>query len=104
MSFTYDPASARGRVRLHLADTEEASAVFQDEELDALLALASGDVYRASALGALALASDGARQARAIAAGSLSVSRERVAEHYREQARLFLSLSGARESSLAEDA
>lgn len=103
MSFTYDPATAAGRVRLHLADTAEASAAFEDEEIDAFLALAGGDVPRASALAALALASDGARQARVLSAGTLTVSREGVAAHYRAQARLFLSLAGVGESSIAED-
>lgn len=50
MTYTYDLATDRGRVRLQIPDHDEAALVFQDEEIDALLAI------EASVSGAVALA------------------------------------------------
>lgn len=103
MAFTYDPATPAGRVRLHLADTDAAAYAFEDDEIDAFLDLAGGDVYRASALAALAVASDAARQARVVAAGNLRIDREGVADHYRLQARAFLAMAAVGEGSIYQD-
>ncbi|MCA9774531.1 MAG: hypothetical protein KC466_19080 [Myxococcales bacterium] len=103
MAFTYDPATPAGRVRLHLADTDAGAFVFDDAEIDAFLDLAAGDVYRASALASLSVASDAARQARAVAAGNLKIDREGVADHYRAQARAFLAMAAVGEGSISRD-
>lgn len=50
MAFTYDLSSDVGRVRLLIPDTVWASAIFQDEELSAFLAMETGSVRRAVAL------------------------------------------------------
>lgn len=39
MAFSYDPTTPRGLVRLIIADSNEAGHVFEDNELDAFLAL-----------------------------------------------------------------
>lgn len=49
MTFTYDPTSPRGQVRLLLTDIDEATAVFTDDEIDAFLALEGENVKRAAA-------------------------------------------------------
>lgn len=102
MAFTYDVTTDRGRMRLHLADTDAAAYVFEDEELDAFLELGAGDVFRSSALASLAAASDAARQARAFAAGNLRIERDDIPEHYRRQARALLALAGVGEGSVVE--
>lgn len=38
-SFSYDPSTDIGRVRQHMADTREATAVFSDEEITAALSV-----------------------------------------------------------------
>jgi hypothetical protein len=49
LTFTYDTTTDRGRVRLLCRDTVEAAAVYEDEEIDAFLALGSGQVLLAAA-------------------------------------------------------
>jgi hypothetical protein len=49
MAFTYDVSTDRGRVRLLLNDVDAATAVFQDAEIDAFLALESASVKLAAA-------------------------------------------------------
>lgn len=48
MPATYDPTTDVGRVRLLIADTDEANAVLQDEDIDAFLDM-EGDVRLAAA-------------------------------------------------------
>lgn len=49
MTFTYDTATDRGRVRLLIADTDSANPVFTDAEIDTFVAL-EGDVFTSAAL------------------------------------------------------
>lgn len=49
MAFTYEPATTRGQVRLLCRDTVEATALYQDEEIDIFLALGGGQVLLAAA-------------------------------------------------------
>jgi hypothetical protein len=51
MGFSYAPKNpaARDKVRRKIGDTQAANPVFQDEELDAILVEASGDVLMAAA-------------------------------------------------------
>src|SRR5258708_31123537 len=50
MSFSYDPTTTAGQVRLLITDTDSANALFSDEEITAFLALESGVVRRAAAM------------------------------------------------------
>lgn len=56
MSFTYDPASPIGQVRFKVGDTDEATAVLTDEEINQLLAEHSDHVLRAAVSAARSLA------------------------------------------------
>lgn len=51
MSFTYDLTTDLGKVRLLVNDVDQANAVFTDDEINAFLALESGNVKRAAAQG-----------------------------------------------------
>ena len=58
MAATYTAgASARDNVRLLIADTDASNAVFEDEELDALLVLESSNVLRTAAMALETIAS-----------------------------------------------
>lgn len=66
MTFTLDPSTDRGRVRLLVGDTDTsttANQIFRDAEIDSFLALESNDVYAAAAAAASSIASSQARQA-----------------------------------------
>lgn len=58
MAFTYDLNNSIGKVRLLIPDTQEATAVFSDEEITAFLALESASVRRATALALETIASN----------------------------------------------
>lgn len=47
--FTYDPSTPAGRVRLLATDTDADHAIFQDDEIDAFLAMESDSIKRAAA-------------------------------------------------------
>ena len=60
MAFTYDPTTDRGRVRLLVADTNDADAtlqIFTDAEIDAFLDLNDQAVLLAAAMAAESIAS-----------------------------------------------
>jgi hypothetical protein len=57
MGFTYELSAAAGRVRLLVPDNDSANYVFDDNEIDAFLAL-EGDVRRAAALALETIASN----------------------------------------------
>ena len=57
MTVSYDLATNVGKVRLLIPDRDQATPVFQDEEITALLGL-EGGVHRAAALGLETIASD----------------------------------------------
>jgi hypothetical protein len=50
LAFTYDVATYRGQVRLLIADTDSASVLFEDDEIDAFLSLAQNNVFLAAAM------------------------------------------------------
>ncbi len=49
MTFTYDPSTSRGRVRLLATDTKETNPIFEDAEIDVFLDLNDGEVLLAAA-------------------------------------------------------
>ena len=57
MGFTYELSAAAGRVRLLVPDNDSANYIFDDDEIDAFLAL-EGDVRRAAALALETIASN----------------------------------------------
>lgn len=91
-TYSGDPdANDRDAVRFLVGDTVEASAIFQDEEIDWLLTQNS-NVYFAAALGADAAASQFSSNAKAgvktktVGALSISYSNTERAEEYRTMA------------------
>jgi hypothetical protein len=58
MPRTYDPTTSRGRVRLLIGDTSAAPGIFDDAEIDALLALSGQSVFGAAATTAERIACD----------------------------------------------
>jgi len=48
--FTYDVNTNRGRVRLLITDRDAANEIFDDNEIDAFLAMVSNSVFRAAAV------------------------------------------------------
>ena len=48
MAFTYDITTDRGKVRLLIGDTVDAGHQFEDAEIDAFLAMASGSILTAA--------------------------------------------------------
>ncbi len=49
MAFTYDVTSDAGKVRLIITDTDAANPIFNDDEVDAYLALKGGSILLAAA-------------------------------------------------------
>lgn len=60
MTFTYSLSQPRGQVRLLIKDTVIGTAVFTDEELDALLLMEASNVKRSAALALETMASNDA--------------------------------------------
>lgn len=56
MAITTDPTTSVGRVRLLIADVNEANALFEDAQIQAFLDMWSGSVFRAAAQAAEAIA------------------------------------------------
>lgn len=86
MSFTYDPSTDVGRVRLLIKDKAE-PALFSDEELEALLSMEGGSVFLAAANALDAIATDQVMVMKVIKlVGSLETDGAKVAASIREQA------------------
>ena len=69
MSYTYDPTTDRGRVRLLVRDTDEKSYVFSDAEIDVFLALAESDVFLAAAMACRNLTGRGVKEFTGVSLG-----------------------------------
>ena len=66
MAFTFDPTTARGKVRLLISDTDDVTAlnqVFNDAEIDAFLALESNEIFAAAATALESMAANASRSA-----------------------------------------
>lgn len=88
MSATYDPTVDVGKVRLLAGDVpdEQDDAVFDDDEIDAFLALADGDVRRAAATCLRANAANEALLAKRIRLQDVETDGPAVARELRQQA------------------
>lgn len=99
MAFTFAPGTARGKVRLLVADTDtvtEANQVFTDAEIDAFLSLESGEVYAAAAAAAQSMAAMSARSAiKYIAERILEIDKKDIPKHFLALAKQY------REQSIA---
>ena len=63
MAFTYNLATAAGRVRLLIGDRNASSYIFEDDEITEFLSIWSSDVALAAAQALRSIAADSARQA-----------------------------------------
>ena len=72
-TFTSDPATNIGKLRLYLSDAKEQGAYFYDEELQVFLDKA-GSVEGAAGLGALAILAGRSRRTRAITQDGVSIN------------------------------
>ena len=86
MSFTYDVTTPRGQVRLLLSDVDAATAVFQDAEIDAFLALEGDSVKLAAAQAIDANATNEALASKVIKDHQLSTDGAKVADAMRKHA------------------
>lgn len=57
-ALTYDLTTSVGRVRLLIPDRDLTNAVYQDDELEAFLAIEGGNIHRAAALALETIAAD----------------------------------------------
>lgn len=88
-SFTFDPDTKRGQVRLLIADTNVGDAdrrIFSDAEIDAFLSLESEDVYGAAATACRSIAASASKSAIAWRALERRFDKKQVPNHYRELA------------------
>jgi hypothetical protein len=88
MSVTYTPgASARDNVRLLIADADVTAAVFEDEELDALLVIESSNVLRTAAMALETIASSQALTLKVMSLMDLRTDGAAVSRELRARAR-----------------
>ena len=86
MTFTYDPTTDLGRVRLLIPDTVSTDAYFEDAEITAFLSLNDGDVRLAAAQALDTLASSNALILKVITQNGVSTNGAAVATALRAQA------------------
>jgi len=102
MAATYTAgASARDNVRLLIADTDVTNAVFEDEELDALLGLESSNVLRTAAMALETIASSQVQVLKVIRLMDLTTDGAAVSRELR--ARAVALRARADEMEAAED-
>lgn len=86
MSFTYQPGTSRGRVRLLISDVDQTTATFTDEEIDTFLTLEDDDVRLAAAQALDTIASNEALVSKRIRLLDLQTDGPAVAKALRERA------------------
>ena len=86
MTFTYDPTTDRGRVRLIITDTDSTHEIFNDGEIDAFLDLSDQDIRLASAQALDTIASSEALVQKRITQMDLSTDGPAVARALRDHA------------------
>jgi hypothetical protein len=86
MAFTYDTGSARGQVRLLMADTDFNKPIFEDAEVDVFLTLET-DVLRAAAMGLETIASSQVMTLKVIKLMELQTDGSKVSAELRARAK-----------------
>lgn len=89
MSFTYDLSTDVGKVRLDINDKVESSAIFSDEEIEAVLEQEIS-IKRSSVRLLLILANDKARLVQIFSMGDLRFDASAKARELREQAKAMI--------------
>lgn len=90
MSYTYDPETPLGQVRLYIGDTDVTNAEWTDAELGVLLAQAGSNVYAAAALALLAWGAKLAREDQVVKVGVWTGDRGDVSKRMIAQAKAYL--------------
>jgi len=85
MAFTYDITTDIGKVRRNIGDTDSATALLQDDEIQYYLDSANDNIYLASALAAQAISAEFSRKA--------DTTVETVSVKYSQRAAQYASLS-----------
>lgn len=102
MSFTYNPETSAGQVRLLCTDAIEEEYIFEDDEIGAFLVLEDSSVRRAAALALETLSTDEARVMKKIEVSNLKTDGPALAKELRERARSLreqADLADARDGS-----
>lgn len=86
MTWTYDPTTARGRVRMLCTDTRATRPILSDEEIDACLDLSDGNVLLAAAAALDIIANDLALVFKVTSIGSTRVDATVAAAGIRDHA------------------
>lgn len=89
MTFTYDPTSDIGKVRMLVPDRVEANAVFTDEEIEAYLSMNDSNVRRAAAEMLETIASDEAMTLKVISTLDLTTNGASTSEAILARAKLL---------------
>ena len=95
MAKTYDLNTPVGKVRLYCQETDVATTRYTDEEIEALIADADGDLYLAAANLWEVKASYAANKAVRKSVGKLSVDKSVTAEYALQMAKLYREKAGA---------
>jgi hypothetical protein len=89
MSFTYDPSTTIGHIRLLIADTDSTHPIFTDEEVNASIAMEGSYPRMCAAMLLESLAANRARLASVAAVLDIKLSAAEAAKELRELATLF---------------
>lgn len=93
MSFTYDTTTNVGKVRNLIDDKTQATAIFTDEEITAILGMCDNEVMAASGVCLLGIAASKARLAKKKQAGNYSEDLTAIARECRETAKTFMEMA-----------
>jgi hypothetical protein len=92
-TFSYNVNTAIGKVRLLIGDTVVSTALLVDEEISAILTLASNDTYAAAALCLMRIAANKGLLAKKKSAGNYSEDLTYIAKEMRESAKMYQEMS-----------
>jgi hypothetical protein len=89
MTFTYDPTTSIGKVRMLIPDRVEDNAIFSDEEIEALLSMNGSNVRRATAEALETIASDEVMTLKVLSTLDLSTNGASVSSAILERAKIL---------------
>lgn len=86
MSFSFDPTTDRGKVRLLCSDTNATYEIFSDASIDAFLSVAESNVLAAASLACYAIAADAGKSAISynILNSNITIDRKQVPQYFRD--------------------
>ena len=89
MTWSYDPSTVIGQVRLNCRDTNLQNAIFSDEEITAFLTMNDGNIFRAAADALDIIASDQSYILKVFSEDGTSINGPAVAADLRAHARVL---------------